>query len=272
MIYRNGLHTWDVCKEMLKSPHILIAGTTGSGKSVLLNSIIYTALAGRCTMMFIDLKRVELAKYKKIVNCWGFITDPSEVVQALDGAIETMEDRYRRMEAIEETHTAEDPLFIVIDELADLVTDKAVLERLVKIGRLGRAAEVRLICASQDPSRRTLCAQLMQNFTCCVALRCKSSIESRQITGYPGAETLPLYGKGYMWDARGIRLIDIPMTDEKILNQRISERKASNPSPSIPSAKGKTRSLEERIDGWWDEYEKQFAPSHTLLDLLDAIL
>jgi len=115
------------------------------------------------------------------------------------------------------------PLYVVIDELADLVSNKKALELIIKIGRLGRAAQVHLICATQDPSRKTLPAALMQNFTTTVALRCRSAIESRQIIGIPGAEKLPKYGYGIQWDAEGTHNIDIPLTDERMLEEQIRE-------------------------------------------------
>ena len=130
------------------------------------------------------------------------------MVRELDSVIYIMEKRFKRMG--DKKKTAEGPYYVVIDELADMITIKGVLERLVKIGRLGRAANIHLLCATQDPSRRTLPAQLMQNFTCTVALRCRSAIESRQIIGVPGAELLPKYGYGYRWDADGIEKFAIP--------------------------------------------------------------
>lgn len=209
------MYSWDVCRPLMESPHTLIAGTTGSGKSVLLNSCLYSVIGTGAGFVFIDLKRVELAQYKNIKECLMYITEPSKVSKALDDVIYTMENRYSRMSG---RSSSEPPIYVVIDELADLVETKGILDQLVKIGRLGRAANIHLLCATQDPSRRTLKAQLMQNFTCTVALRCRSAIESRQIIGVAGAEKLPLYGKGLRWDATGIHEFDVPMTPDEEIN------------------------------------------------------
>lgn len=206
------------CLKLLKANHILIAGTTGSGKSVMLNTLIYNIVrADKGQMYMIDLKRVELSIYKHLAvqTC----TEPEQVVPMLQKIVEIMESRYRKMERKGLRMTDAEPIYVIIDELADLVTMKEVLPLLIKIGRLGRAAQIHTICATQDPSRRTLPAAYMQNVTAAIALRCRSDIESRQIIGISGAEKLPRYGKGMLWDAEGIRMIDIPLTpEEDILN------------------------------------------------------
>jgi len=200
-------------EEVLATPHALIAGTTGSGKSVALNSIIYEILQRHpltAQMVLFDLKRVELKRYKDAPHTLGFFSEPFQVIDALDNINNVIDERYRKDEATSD-------VYVIIDELADTLSVKGALERVVRIGRIGRAARVHLICATQDPSRRTLKAQLMQNFTLCIALRCRSAIESRQIIGSKGAEALPQYGYGIQWDARGTREIEIKMvSDEKI--------------------------------------------------------
>ena len=211
-----------ICSYMLKSPHVLIAGTTGSGKSVMMNSMIYTALREPVEdFYFIDLKRVELKAYKNLERCRWFCTEPEEVIPMLNMVVNEMERRYKKMKG---KLYEGGPVYVFIDELADLVSHKDakdILERLVKIGRLGRAAKVHLVCATQDPSRKTLCSALMQNFTCCLALRCRSAIESRQIIGTSGAEFLPEYGCGLLWDAKGTRQIDVPMTPEEDIEKMV---------------------------------------------------
>ena len=203
----------ELCSYMLKQHHILIAGTTGSGKSVMLNSMIYTALREPVDwFFFIDLKKTELLDYKHLYNTFAYCEEPSMVNTVLDAAVKVMEDRFRKMNGAKVYDG--NPIYIFIDELADLLTHKGVIDRLEKIGRLGRAAKVHLVCATQDPSRRNLPSTLMKNFTCCLALRCRASIESRQIIGIAGAEALPEYGRGILWDAHGIRTVNIPMTPE----------------------------------------------------------
>lgn len=223
---------WEDGVMMSRSAHTLIAGTTGSGKSVALNSILVNTLLDdrRNLYAFIDLKRVELADYKALPNCIGYAVYEDEAIRLLDSVIYRMETRFENMVGKE---TFEPDVYVVIDELADLVENKGVLERLIKIGRLGRAAHIHLIAASQDPSRRTLKAQLVQNFTCRLALRCISSIESRQVLGISGAELLTGHGKGILRDPNGIRNIRIPKTDDEDILDVINYRKDSTYLKSV---------------------------------------
>lgn len=218
----NNFEPWDIAATMLMSGHTLIAGTTGSGKSVTLNTVLATSLDIQdAQYAFIDLKRVELRDYKSLPNCIGYATDEEHARILLDDVIWRMETRYEDMVGKESTSQH---VYVVIDELADLVEDKTILSQLIKIGRLGRAAHIHLVMASQDPSRRTLKAQLMQNVTCALALRCRSDIESRQIVGVAGAEELPKHGKGILWDADGIRTVSIPMTPDETIKDLIRSR------------------------------------------------
>jgi S-DNA-T family DNA segregation ATPase FtsK/SpoIIIE len=208
--------------EIAKSPHILIAGTTGSGKSVALNNLIYTLLltqGNSSQFIFIDTKRVELKQYKRLPGCIDYVTEPEDVSMCLDNVISFMDKRYDAMEGKE---TKDFHLYIVIDELADLVDETDVIKQLVKIGRLGRAAHIHLLACTQDPSRHTLSAQLMQNFTARIALRCKDSIESRQVLGVTGAEKLPKYGFGILSDADGERKIKITLTPDEYVDEAVS--------------------------------------------------
>lgn len=211
----------NVCEAILNTPHALIAGTTGSGKSVLLNGVICEGLNRDVEFWFIDLKRVELNQYKKTYNCLRYVTEPEEVMPLLDDIIDDMDDEYERMESLGIKESTRPHRYLVIDELADLVSTKGVLDKLVKLGRLGRAAHIHMIGATQDPSRYTLSAQLMQNITCSVALKCKTSIESKQIVGVAGAEMLPPHGKGLITTYGGVKKVDIPLTDSSTIKRAI---------------------------------------------------
>lgn len=198
--------------------HTLIAGTTGSGKSVLLNSILYSIIKDGLVrndwshFVMIDTKRVELKPYKNLCTTIKYVTEPEDVVDALDYVIAEMDDRYECMEGKE---SKEPTMYVVIDELADVLSTKGILERIVKIGRLGRAARIHLLMCTQDPSRKTLSAQIMQNMTTCVALRCKDVTESKQIIGRPGAERLPKHGKVIVSDSDGYRTINVPLVPDE---------------------------------------------------------
>ena len=211
------------CLSLVKgTAHTLIAGTTGSGKSVLLNTILYSMIKKSLVgddfglLFLIDTKRVELKQYKDYIFTKGYVTEPEDVPAALDGIIEMMDGRYYNMPGKETT----DPhVYIVIDELADVLTTRGVLDRIIKIGRLGRAAHIHLLCCTQDPSRYTLSAQLVQNFTTRVALHCADSIESKQIINVAGAEDLPDHGKAIVRDKKGRRMIDIPLTPDEDIDE-----------------------------------------------------
>ena len=203
--------------RMLESPHILIAGTTGSGKSVALNSLLYSAMleavetGKEASFTYVDLKMIELVDWRDLPNCDKYVDRPEDVAKALKGAVDAMYARYKVMQGKHIKETEEGHVYIVVDELADLVKDKQVLEHLVTLGRLGRAAHYHLILCTQDPSRTTLSAALMQNMTCRVALRTKDPIESRQIVGRAGAERLPKYGRGLMDMDGQVENVEIPM-------------------------------------------------------------
>ena len=214
------------CLSLVKgTAHTLIAGTTGSGKSVLLNSIIYALLKdGIVTgnipcFTLIDTKWVELKQYKNLPAVSQYVTEPEDVPEALDNVINTMIKIYSEMPGKE---TTKGHHYVVIDELADVLSTYGVLERIIKIGRLGRAAHIHLLCCTQDPSRHTLSAQLVQNFTTRVALRCLDEIESKQIIRISGAEKLPKYGKAIALDSFGYKKIDVPLTPDEDIDELVA--------------------------------------------------
>lgn len=180
---------------LLTMHHVLIGGYTGSGKSVLINGIIYTLLQHtphRYKMLLVDPKRVELHRYKKAPHCIGYGDTPETMQAALQFAVEEMERRYNTMQAQEIRETAEPDIYIIIDELADLldVCGKPALQALKRILQLGRAAHIHIIAATQHVSRKTLPTELQINFPAIVALPQRSKIESRQMIAEPGAELL----------------------------------------------------------------------------------
>ena len=230
--------TWTICNDILKQTHCLIGGTSGSGKSTLIHSIIYSALIhspARVQFILIDLKRgMTLRRYKDLPHTIAFADTPEEAVDVLEMADDLMERRYDQVLKTDKDEYQGNDVYIIIDELADLMqTAKAkVLGPLSRIMRLGRAARMHVIGATQSPSRSHgggLPAELAVNTTSALALRTRSSIESRQICGQGGAELLPEHGVGIYWSPKGTRREAIPQTGEKELKDRIEYWKHAKP-------------------------------------------
>lgn len=228
------VQTTIIGNELLKSTHLLIGGTTGCGKSVLLNNILLSLLTKKtpasAALVLIDPKRVELSKYKKLPFTKRYAQEPNEVIFALKDTIRIMEKRYKQMERQGIVKWQGGAVYVIIDELADLmITDgKNEIRRLLqRLLQLGRAANIHIIAATQAPSRKVIPAELVLNFTDRIALQCKSPIESRQIIGVRGAESLPRHGVGLYDGEDGLRRVEIPLTPQKALNNRIEYWAAS---------------------------------------------
>lgn len=224
------LYYYPNCADILEQPHVLIGGTTGSGKSTFAHSIIYTLCADNplCKRFYgIDLKRVELAAWKNDPHCNGIAVDPETALSVLETVSRLVDIRLSVMEQNGEQMFRGGDIYLIIDEMAELlsVDRKAVVDKLSRIMRLGRAAKVHVLAFTQAPNRGKgggLDPQLCQNFTAAVALRCRSAIESRQIVGVAGAEMLPQYGEGIYWNNSGVHPIYIPKTSKEEIRERVS--------------------------------------------------
>ena len=215
-----------LCADLLNQPHTLIAGATGSGKSVLLNATIYTALfSAPCEKSFVlvDPKRVELAQYRKLPHVWKYASERDEIRNAIRDCVALMEYRYRQMQAAGSKRYRGADIYIIIDEYADLMTtDKhAVLTPLCRIAQLGRAAGIHLIIATQRPTRDIITGQIKVNIDARMALRCPTAQDSRNIINQKGAEELPRYGYGLWLTPETMRpeLWEIPMIPDEEINR-----------------------------------------------------
>lgn len=194
--------------EVLTAPHTLIAGTTGCGKSTFLHSVMRALLVqhspASAKLVLIDPKRVELRQYAYLPHTIGYAETPADALSALESAHAMMEQRYRRMVRQGLKTSNEADVYIIIDELADLMLSaearhiKPVLQSLLQ---LGRASRIHVIACTQCPNRKVIEAQLVCNFTNRFGLRCVSPIESRQIIGVKGCESLPEHGQA--WYVKG---------------------------------------------------------------------
>ena len=214
----------DICKQS----HTLIAGQTGSGKSVMLNGIITTALKlGGSEYIFIDPKRVELRQYKRVPYTLAYANTSEETVRALSRAIDIMEQRYQAMERSAVKDWQGQHLYVIIDELADLLISadsKTIKAQLQKLTALGRAAKVHVIAATQQPSRKMLPAELTLNFPSRVGLHCQTAIESKQVINVKGAEELPMYGEClYLRPGHDLEHWKVRLTDEAETEQVIND-------------------------------------------------
>lgn len=219
--------------EILKTAtHLLIGGTVGSGKSVVLNGLMHTALAlyapPQMSFILIDPKIVELSAYKNLPHTASYETEPEKVLVLLRSLYGLMMDRYEEMDKTGDKLYKGQRIVVVIDELADLMMSeygKAIKAELVKLLQKGRAAAITIIMATQSPSRRVLSAELVLNVPNRFALFCASAIESKQIIGCKGAETLGWRDGSALYKAPGMRepehLYGVPVIPEEELQARI---------------------------------------------------
>lgn len=202
--------------SLRKMPHLLIAGATGSGKSVCLNSIIMTMLfkahPEEVKLLLIDPKRVEFSPYHDIPHLLApVVTDPSKAASALAYMVQEMERRYQELstvvardidsynkKAAKEGFEKLPYIVIVIDELADLmlVCSREVEEAVVRLAQMARAVGIHLILATQRPSADIITGLIKSNITSRIAFSVRSQIDSRVILDTPGAEKL--IGQGDM--------------------------------------------------------------------------
>ena len=204
--------------NIARLPHMLIAGTTGSGKSVCMNSVIlsllYKASPDDVKLIMVDPKMVELGIYNGIPHLLiPVVTDPKKAAGSLQWAVSEMMRRYKAMsdvgvrdlesynsiiETQEENGTKMPQVVVIIDELADLmlVAAKEVEESICRIAQMGRAAGIHLIIATQRPSADVITGLMKANIPSRIAFAVASAMESRIILDTPGAEKL--VGKGDM--------------------------------------------------------------------------
>ena len=203
--------------DIAKLPHVLIAGTTGSGKSVCTNSLIvsllYKSTPEEVRFIMVDPKMVELAPYNGIPHLLiPVVTDPKKAAGALQWAVFEMMKRYKMFSekgvkdlagynALSETDEDVKKLptvVVVIDELADLmlVAAKEVEDSICRVAQMGRAAGMHLVIATQRPSADVITGLMKANIPSRIAFAVASSMESRIILDSPGAEKL--VGKGDM--------------------------------------------------------------------------
>lgn len=189
-----------VIVDIAKAPHLLIAGATGSGKSVclntLINSLLFRATPNKMRLLMVDTKKIELSAYDNLPHLYAPIaTDGATAVKIIAELNHTM----RRRQEVMRQHGVTDiaalnypRIFLVIDELADLILMKKeeVEPLLINIAQLGRAAGIHLILATQRPTVDVVTGLLKANIPCRLALQTASMRDSMTILDHKGAERL----------------------------------------------------------------------------------
>jgi len=202
-----------IIADIGRMPHVLIAGATGSGKSVCIHSFITTFLfrasPAEVRLILIDPKRVELTQYNGIPHLLTpVIIEANKVLSALEWSIQTMDERYkkfaevgvRNIEAYNELagFTALPYIVIIIDELADIImyAPAEVEDKICRIAQMARATGIHLIVSTQRPSVDVITGLIKANISCRIAFNVSSQVDSRVILDTPGAEKL--LGRGDM--------------------------------------------------------------------------
>ena len=217
--------------DLSSMPHLLIAGTTGSGKSICINTIILSLLykhpPDKCKFILIDPKMLELSTYEGIPHLLcPVITEAKKAASVLGWVVKEMESRYRLMtkegvrniDGYNTKHKLPMPYIVVIvDEMSDLmlVAGKEIENYIQKLSQMARAAGIHIIMATQRPSVDVITGTIKANFPTRISFQVTSKIDSRTILGEQGAEQL--LGKGdmlYMSSANKIVRIHAPFVSE----------------------------------------------------------
>lgn len=218
-----------VISDLVRMPHLLVAGATGTGKSVslnaMINSILFKLSPDMVKLLMIDPKRIELSVYKDIPHLLHpVVTEPKDATKALKWAVQEMERRYmllsdrgvRNIEAYNKKAAKQQPkkdpentedrgtdkplpyIILIIDELADLmmVSSRDVEESITRLAQMARASGIHLIIATQRPSVDVLTGIIKANFPTRISFQVSSKVDSRTILDTNGAEHL--LGEGDM--------------------------------------------------------------------------
>ena len=228
--------------DLVSMPHLLIAGTTGSGKSVCINtlilSILYRHKPDDCKLIMIDPKMLELSIYQGIPHLLTpVITEPKKATTALKWVVKEMEKRYREMTEIgvrnisgfndkapSESKKKMPYIVVIVDEMADLmmIAGKEIENYIQRLAQMARAAGIHIVMATQRPSVDVITGTIKANFPTRISFQVTSKIDSRTILGEQGAELL--LGNGdmlFMSSASRIIRIHGPYVSEKEI-ERVS--------------------------------------------------
>lgn len=192
-----GGRVYSLYASLADLPHLLIAGATGSGKSVALNGIIYAILATRspfnAQFVMIDPKKVELVQYASLPHTARYASEPSDMIDALTWTLQETDRRFSVMQRDRIREYNGPDLYVIIDELADLMTTqkKEAMPLLQRLAQIGRAAHVHLLCCTQTVLAAVIPTVFRCNIPAILGLRTGTAAQSRLLISVPGCETLP---------------------------------------------------------------------------------
>ena len=217
--------------DALKQAHLLIAGKTGSGKSVVENGIIDTLLhrlpfdkIGNAQMILIDPKGNELYKYAKLPHTLVYAYQPEEMMDALQYAMDLTMKRFQVLRESGNDYYNGSDVYVFIDEFADLMTTqgKTVKPLIQRLCQLGRAARVHVVICTQTPIAKVIPTEIKCNFDSRFGLRTRSAQDSRNIIGKTGLELLPEYGEGYYMTTKEESYYKIPYVTKDEIRETIA--------------------------------------------------
>lgn len=262
-----------IVSDLYAMPHLLIAGTTGSGKSVCINTIILSLLykytPEKCNLILIDPKMLELSTYEGIPHLLcPVITEAKKATAALGWAVKEMENRYKLMTSVgvknidgyNSKHKKHMPYIVVIvDEMSDLmlISGKEIENYIQRLSQMARAAGIHIIMATQRPSVDVITGTIKANFPTRISFQVSSKIDSRTILGEQGAEQL--LGKGdmlFMSSANRIVRIHGPYVSEleiEKVNSYLRSQGEPNYIDEITIIRDNETSSSENIDSEKDE-------------------
>tara|TARA_B100001123_G_C15295174_1_gene1018900 strand:- start:405 stop:2432 length:2028 start_codon:yes stop_codon:yes gene_type:complete len=263
--------------DLAAMPHLLIAGTTGSGKSVCINTIILSLLykytPEKCNLILIDPKMLELSAYEGIPHLLcPVITESKKATAALGWIVKEMENRYKLMTSVgvknidgyNSKHKKHMPyIVLIVDEMSDLmlVAGKEIENYIQRLSQMARAAGIHIIMATQRPSVDVITGTIKANFPTRISFQVTSKIDSRTILGEQGAEQL--LGKGdmlFMSAANRIVRIHGPYVSEmeiEKVNSYLRSQGEPNYIDEITVVKDKETTGDENVNGEKDElYDK----------------
>lgn len=181
-------------QQIQLNTHLLIAGSSGSGKSVALHALILSAMEQGYKLALIDPKRVELSFYKNINNLLLPIAKtPEQAENTIQNIYDLMESRYKKMDKLEQRQSEETPILLVIDEFAELIEqNKKLMQTIERIASLGRACNIHLILSTQYPIVKYVSNAIKSN-SARLCFRCKSKMQYRIILEHVPENKIPLY-------------------------------------------------------------------------------